>query len=48
MPLIIISPSSGCNAVESIRKVVVLPAPLGPSKANTLPLLQEKLTFFTE
>ncbi|SLJ42943.1 Uncharacterised protein [Mycobacteroides abscessus subsp. abscessus] len=37
MPATVARPSSGTNSVVRTRTVVVLPAPLGPSRAVTVP-----------
>ena len=41
------SPASGASTVESIRMVVVLPAPLGPSSPNICWCRMEKETSLT-
>ena len=42
-----IYPADGKISPESILNIVVLPAPLVPSKQNTLPCSTPKVTFFT-
>jgi hypothetical protein len=37
-------PASGLDSVVRMRTAVVLPAPLGPSRANTVPAATEKLS----
>ncbi|EHJ24605.1 hypothetical protein KIW_00380 [Pediococcus acidilactici MA18/5M] len=45
--MILSEPLVGFNKVVNIRRIVVFPAPLGPSKANTSPRLTLKKTCFT-
>ena len=40
-------PSDGCSRPESIFRVVVLPAPLGPKKPTTSPGCTAKVIFLT-